>query len=88
MTTKEKKEIDGIKVKDIIKTHLKLSTTAYIIIYLIWTFVDWDFYNPIEYIKNIPNYSNNERFNLLGVFTVFHVFIFCMALASNLAKKD
>ena len=80
-------EIDGIKVKDIIKTHLKLSTTAYIIIYLIWTFVDWDFYNPIEYIKNIPNYANDERRNILGVFTVFHFFIFCVALTFNLNKK-
>jgi len=81
-------EIDGMKVKDIIKTHLKISTTAYIIIYLIWTFVDWDFYNLIEYIKNIPNYSNDKRSAILGVFTVFHVFIFCMALAYNLNKKD
>ena len=80
-------EIDGIKVKDIIKTHLKISTTAYIIIYLIWTFVDWDFYNPIEYIKNIPNYSNEKRYNILGVFTVFHFFIFCMGFTYHINKK-
>ena len=81
-------EIDGIKVKDIIKTHLKISTTLYIIIYLIWTFVDWDFYNPIEYIKNIPNYSNDKRSGILAVFTVFHIFICCMALPYHLQKKD
>jgi len=81
-------EIDGIKVKDIIKTHLKISTTAYIIIYSIWTFVDWDFYNPIEYIKNIPNYSNEKRSYILGVFTFFHVFIFCMALPYHLEIKN
>ncbi len=52
-------------MKKIIIYNIIITLFLYIIIYLIYSWCIWEFINPIQWIINIPTYSNLERFMLL-----------------------
>lgn len=55
-------------MKKAIAYTLMLNLCIYIVVYLIRTFVIWEFTNPIQWIIDIPIYSNFDRG--LGLFCI------------------
>ena len=49
-----------------------LNMVVYIVIYMIRTYVIWEFRNPFEWILNIPDYSYDTRGQLLCGFVVYY----------------
>lgn len=50
-----------------------ITAILYIVVYLVKTFIIWEFTNPFSWIINMPNYDNETRgFIMFGI-----VFYYC-----------
>lgn len=54
-----------------LKTTFVISLMLYIIVYLIVSFCSWHFYNPIQWILNMPSYQSEERFCILFAWSLY-----------------
>jgi hypothetical protein len=59
-------------MKKYTKLMLKWNSIIMLSVYLIKCFIEWNIYNPIEWIINIPTYSNNQRFGII-LCTIFYI---------------
>jgi len=48
-------------MKKTLITNFKINISVYIVVYFIAAFVNWDIYNPFQWIINIPNYNPIDR---------------------------
>lgn len=53
-----------------------ITLILYCIIYLIISFVIWDFYNPFQWIIDIPDYKTEERAGILTGFVVYYAILY------------
>lgn len=58
-------------MREILKKHLKSTALIYIMIYLIATFVLWEFRNPFQWIIDIPTYDEKSRFAILFCYAFY-----------------
>lgn len=56
------------------------SISLYILSYLIKTFVIWEFENPLKWVIDIPNYSNDTRAGILISYVFLQACIYGMWL--------
>ena len=56
--------------------HLRISSIITIVVYILSTFVFWDFINPIEVLSNLSDLKDVERFLVLTSYIIYHLFIF------------
>lgn len=61
------------------------SIIIYMLIYMIAVFIRWEFYNPIEWIIDMPNYMPSDRITIL--FSLICYQIMNLAIAFNILKK-
>jgi len=55
-------------MKKVFLYHWLTTITLYTIVYLVRTFIIWEFNNPFAWIINMPNYDNETRG--LGLFAI------------------
>ncbi len=60
-------------MKKVILTHWAFVLIEYTVIYLIKTFIIWEFKNPFEWIINLPSYDPGDRFLILFYFVAWQV---------------
>ena len=57
-------------MKEVIRNHILQTLSIWIITYIIWSFITWNFFNPFKWIIDIPSYENNNR----GIGLFFWIF--------------
>lgn len=62
-----------------------LSLGIYTVVYLLWSFVMWDFYNPIQWIIDIPTYNASERGEI--VFWVFFYYLGILRISVGIHER-
>lgn len=65
----------------VIKTHILQTIGIWIVWYFIWAFSIWEFYNPFQWIIDIPTYEWTNRFLILA-------YLFFYSAASILLWKE
>ena len=48
-------------MKEVIRKHTLQTLFIWIVVYIIWSFITWNFFNPFKWIINIPTYSYEHR---------------------------
>ena len=51
----------------------KITICLYVISYLIYSFIVFEFNNPFKWIINIPNYDNDVRAIIIGYWILYYV---------------
>lgn len=66
-----------MKIRNLLIAHFigttKLLVPGYIIVYIISTFVNWEFKNPFQWIIDLPQYDTEIRLTIIFVFITFHL---------------
>ena len=65
----------------------KVTLSIYLIVYLCISFCFWEFYNPFEWIINIPKYTSEERFMLLFCIGLYYFLIYQILETIEYVKK-
>ena len=65
----------------------KVTLSIYLIVYLCVSFCFWEFYNPFEWIINIPKYTLEERFFLVFGIALYYFFIYNIIEMVEFDKK-
>jgi len=72
-------------IKRIIKGQL-ITASIYLVFYLAFCFITWRFFNPFEWIINLPNTSDTNRFLILFYLVFYYSVLY--GLLSIHSKKD
>ena len=59
-------------MKKIIKAHSLQTLALYAVIYFCYSFINWSFVNPVQWIIDIPLYDKLDRFTILFFFVMYH----------------
>jgi hypothetical protein len=66
-------------MKKTIILSLTMSTIIYAFIYMVASFIFWEFKNPFQWIINIPTYSPDGRFAILFFYLFYQgIQFFCI----------
>jgi len=60
-------------IKNALKWHTIQTISVSVIIYLIIAFVTWEFFNPFQWIIDMPTYSSVIRFHILFLVLSYNV---------------
>ncbi len=58
-------------MKKTLKLNFYLNVCEYTIVYLIKSFVIWEFKNPFEWIINLPTYAAQDRFMIFFIIVMW-----------------
>lgn len=56
-----------------------VTITLYTILYFIFSFVQWNFYNPLQWIIDIPNYTELQRFGILSGWILYWFVLYSLS---------
>lgn len=57
-------------------TGIVITSILYIIIYLIYTFIVWNFTNPFLWIISIPKYDQGTRVVILFYWSLYYIILY------------
>lgn len=55
-----------------------ITLILYVIVYFIYTFVIWEFKNPLQWIIDIPTYTDDKRAMILFSYAIYHCMLFIL----------
>lgn len=70
----------------IIKISLAISATLYAIVYIGYSFVEWEIKNPFQWIIDIPTYDPMARFAIMCCVVMYYGILFVVAI--DISKQD
>lgn len=70
------------------KIHLLAILIIYASAYFIYSFIHWELYNPIKWILEIPNYTNEDRASIIVAVVIYHFFSWVFIASHILNQQD
>ena len=58
------------------KQHLKVSVPVTIVVYFIFSYAQWEFYNPLDIVSHLKSLTPSLRMTYLISYIAYHLCIF------------
>ena len=59
------------RLKRVLKAHILQTAVLYGVAYIVWTFIVWGFTNPLQWIMDVPTYSEDGRIGFILFWTFY-----------------
>lgn len=63
------------KILKYLLEYWKITAIVYTIVYILKSFIIWEFTNPIQWIINLPIYDEHTRFIILCFYILYNIVI-------------